>query len=549
MIIDEKIKIKLSNKIVGHYRKKNKDLKSGDIIEIHPTELPLGSNKKIKVQCSNCKTIKEISYYDYNKITDNDSKKYYCQKCKGISIKNGTQEKYGVDNVFQLNSVKEKSKETCKEKYGVEHHLQNQEILEKQKNTIIEKYGVEYLMRSDKIKEKSKETCLDKYGVDVSSKSEIVKENTKINNNQKYGVDYTSQLESVKNKIKVSKEQHIFDKYSNMGLKSINGNMYLFNCDKNHEYEIHSGLLYHRIKYETVLCTKCNPINSYNISGLELQLQDFIKDNYNGDIIFSTRNVINPYELDIYLPELKISFEFNGLYWHNELNKSNDYHYKKTKKCLEKDIQLIHIYEDDWKYKNEIVKSRIMNIISNTNKKIYARKCEVKNVDNKESKQFLIDNHIQGFVGSKYKIGLYHNDELVSLMTFGKTRNPLGYKSNENDYELLRFCSKKNTNVVGGASKLFKYFVKNYNYDSIISYADRSWSKGDLYEKLGFVFISETKPNYYYVIDDLRHYRYNFRKDILVKEGYDANKSEHEIMLDRKIYRIYDSGTLKYVLK
>jgi hypothetical protein len=111
---------------------------------------------------------------------------------------------------------------------------------------------------------------------------------------------------------------------------------------------------------------------------------------------------------------------------------------------------------------------------------------------------------------------------------------------NSDDFELLRFCNKLNTNEIGGASKLFKYLLK-MNIKKIISYADRSWSNGGLYEQLGFKFIKKTLPNYYYIIDGHRKYRFNYRKDKLVKEGFDPNKSEHEIMIDRKIYRIYDS--------
>jgi len=484
MIVNEKVIVKTTNKNIKYYKKYCPSAKSGDEINIDIKYLSRGSKQKILVKCDECGIEKSMSYKDYIRITKHFEKLYYCKKCKDISIKKGTQEKYGVDNVFQLNSVKEKSKETNLEKYGVEHVSQNNNIKEK-------------------IKEKLKET--------------------KFNNTILYFLE---------------KGIEILDK---------NKNIYTISCEKCGKYDISSSLLYNRIKYETILCTKCNPINSYNISGLELQLQEFIKDNYSGKIIENTRNIINPYEIDIYLPELKLAFELNGVYWHNELNKSNDYHYNKSVLCKKKNIQIIHIYEDDWKYKKEIVKSRILNKLNKTPNKIYARKCEIKEInDNKLVRDFLDKNHIQGFVGSSVKLGLYYNNELVSLMTFGKTRKPLGLNDTESKFELLRFCNKLNMNVIGGASKLFKCFINNYEYDEIISYADRSWSMGELYKTLDFNFVSETKPNYYYVIDDIRHNRYNFRKDILVKEGYNANKSEHEIMLDRKIYRIYDSGSLKY---
>ena len=127
-------------------------------------------------------------------------------------------------------------------------------------------------------------------------------------------------------------------------------------------------------------------------------------------------------------------------------------------------------------------------------------------------------------------------------MTFGNCRIAI-------EYELLRFCNKLNTNVIGGASKLFNYFIKTYQPIEIVTYADRSISQGKLYKTLGFTFIGKTKPNYYYIIGDIRYHRFKFRKDKLIKQGFDSNKTEHEIMIDRKILRIYDSGNLKYNLR
>jgi hypothetical protein len=231
------------------------------------------------------------------------------------------------------------------------------------------------------------------------------------------------------------------------------------------------------------------------------------------------------------------------------LYKSNDYHLKKTEECEKQGIHLIHVFEDDWIYKQDIVKSRIMSLLCKS-EKIYARKCEIKEIkDNKLVKDFLETNHLQGYIGAKVKLGLYFEEKLVSLMTFGNLRKSMGKKSSHNTYELIRFCNELNVNIIGGASKLLKYFVKNYKPEEIISYADRSWSQGNLYKKLGFEFVCKTRPNYYYVIDGHKKYRFSFRKDILVKNGYDPKKSEHQIMNDRKIYRIYDSGHLKFFFK
>ena len=296
-------------------------------------------------------------------------------------------------------------------------------------------------------------------------------------------------------------------------------------------------------------CQKCGMITSH----YEDSLFDYIKSIYKGKIIRDNRTILSNLKqsLDIYIPDLKIAFEFDGLYWHNELNKPDkNYHLKKTEECFKKGIQLIHIFEDEWLYKQDIVKSRIKNLLGLITDKIYARKCIIKEITNKESKTFCENNHIQGGINSKYSFGLFFNNELVSVMTFGDKRKNLGSKSITDNYELLRFCNKLNTSVIGGASKLLKYFIKTYNPQEIISYADRRWSIGKLYETLNFKFSHESQPNYFYVFGDKKKNRFNFRKNILIeKYNCPENMTEHEFCLSQKWYRIYDCGTLVYVWK
>jgi hypothetical protein len=164
-------------------------------------------------------------------------------------------------------------------------------------------------------------------------------------------------------------------------------------------------------------------------------------------------------------------------------------------------------------------------------------------------RDFLEKNHLQGFVGSSIKLGLFFENELVSIMTFGGLRKSLGQKNTKGSFELLRFCNKINHNVVGGASKLLKYFIKNYSPCNIISYSDFSRSDGNLYKKLGFELSHLSEPNYYYIINGVRNHRFNFRKDKLVKEGFDKNKTEVQIMKERKIMRIFDCGMEKWILE
>ena len=261
----------------------------------------------------------------------------------------------------------------------------------------------------------------------------------------------------------------------------------------------------------------------------------------------SNRDILNGKEIDILINDKNIGIECDGLIYHSELfNDDKNYHINKTNLCNDKGIRLIHIFEDEWKLKNNIVKSMLKNILDKNDTKIYARKCELKKVNQKEKKEFLENNHIQGDVNSKINLGLFYNDELVSLMTFGGLRINLGSKQEEGSYELLRFCNKLNTNVIGGASKLFKYFIKTYAFKKIKSYCDLRWFKGKLYEILGFNLVRTSKPNYFYTKGCLRENRFKYRKDKLVADGFDKNKTERDIMIENKYYRIYDCGCNVY---
>lgn len=285
----------------------------------------------------------------------------------------------------------------------------------------------------------------------------------------------------------------------------------------------------------------------HSTSNGEQEIIEFIKElGFNPT---PNRKILNGLELDIFIEEKNVAIEYDGLYWHNELYKKPNYHLNKTKECLKHGIQLIHIFEDEWLSKKDIVKSRIRNILGVIDNKIFARKCIVKEVNSVETSIFLDDNHTQGKCNSSIRLGLFYKNELVSMMTFGKQRVFMGNKSKDG-YEMVRFCNKINTNVIGGASKLLSHFVKYYEPSSITSYADRRWSNGNLYKKLGFTLSKETKPSYFYVIKSKRVYRFNMRKDILVsKYGCPKEVSEHEFCKSKKWYRIYDCGTLHFEYK
>lgn len=292
-------------------------------------------------------------------------------------------------------------------------------------------------------------------------------------------------------------------------------------------------------------CPKCFKEKS----NVEQELFDYIKSLLpNVDVEENNRTVLNGKEIDVYIPSLKIGFEMDGLIWHSErFDTEKNYHINKTEYAIENGVKLIHIFEDEWTNKNTICKSRIKSILGIVDERIYARKCHVKLVPYLESREFLNDNHLQGFAPSSINIGLYYNDELVDIMTFGKKRINVGSKQEHDNYELIRMCSKLNTIVIGGASKMLKYFIKLYIPKSIITYADRRWSFGSVYEKIGFNFTHASKPSYFYVINKKRVNRYTLRKDVLVsKYGCSKEMTEKEFCYSKGWYRIYDCGCLCY---
>lgn len=394
--------------------------------------------------------------------------------------------------------------------------------------------------------------------------------------NDKFGDRYTfsdSEFNRMKDPIKFydnkngyyfiqSPSNRILDRDPSMNLDIFKFKSKLIHGDK-YSYEIESDIIASKSKIDIICnkhgkfeqivnnhlsganCPKCSSSNI--ISYKEVEISDYLSEYI--EVETNNRTILDGKELDIYIPSKNIAIEFNGLYWHSELYKDKNYHLDKTERCIENGVNLIHVWEDDWKYKQDIVKSMLLNKIGQTPNKIYARKTEVKVIqDTKIVSKFIEENHLQGKVGSKIKLGLYHENELISLMTFGSLRKNLGQESKKGHYELLRFCNKKYTSVIGGASKLFKYFITNYKPLSIISYANRDHSDGNLYKQLGFILDKKTKPNYYYIKNNFRYNRFNFRKDVLTKEGYNKNKTEKQIMLERGYYRIYDSGSYKYII-
>jgi hypothetical protein len=500
MLLTKNFLVKINQGNLGFYRNllNNSDLKINNIINLPIDYISKHSKFRVDVKCDICDKINNVSYLSYNNSLNYGF--YSCNKCKTVKTKATNLKKYGVET---FNNI------------------------DKRKNTMNNLYGYYYNNRYA-----SKQTCIEKYGFDNVSYLNNVKDKKKNTIFNNYGVDNPTYIKDGK---------FIYEQDGYINYDKIN-KIHTIVCD-DHTFEINTNLFYSRYYSNTTICTICNPIGENRQKSIkEKNLYEFIKLHYDKQIIQGYRD---QFEIDIYLPELNLGFEFNGLYWHSEIYKDKNYHLDKTKFFKNKGINIIHIWEDDWDYKVDIIKSFILNKISKTSNKIYARKCEIKIVNTKEYKAFINKNHLQGYVNSIIKLGLYYKNDLVSIMTFdtfeGRKKMEIG------GWNLSRFCTVLNTNVIGGASKLLKYFIKNYNPSRIISYADISWSNGNLYDNLKFQNIGESKPDYKYIVNEKRINKSRFRKDKLNLE--DKTKvTESQIMIDKNIYKIYDCGKIKFEL-
>lgn len=512
------------------------------------------------------------------KLEDQCLKKYgkkHVSQVKEIrdKVKNTLKKNFGVENPMDIPGSVEKIKQTKKEKYGDENYNNP----EKNKKTCLERYGVEYSSQSEIMKEHSRETCMDKYGVPNAGWIEESQKKIKETNLKKYGVEYSMQNKEIQKKSENTfikkygvKTPFLLDRVRDISTKTMgiysydnilmkneydipcftkdeylnreNDNIELkFKCKKcgSEFYAKHQDGTHHR-------CPNCYP-SCGGTSNDEKEIFEYITSLVDCEVKSNDRSIITPLELDIYIPDKKIAFEYDGLYWHSIACKEKNYHINKTKLCEEQGIQLIHIFENEWITKKNIVKSRIKNLISSNTSKIFARKCTIKEVDGMTSFDFLDNNHIQGGIRSSINIGLYNKDDLVALMCFSKERFSKKY-----EYELTRFCTKLDTSVIGGASRLMKYFERTYHPKSIVSYADRRWSMGKMYENLGFTLDHVSPPCYWYFKsnDEYKlHSRIKFQKHKLSKllENYDESKSEMKNMIDNGWNAIYDCGN--YVFK
>lgn len=251
----------------------------------------------------------------------------------------------------------------------------------------------------------------------------------------------------------------------------------------------------------------------------------------------------------MWIKDSKVAIEFHGLVHHSERAIFNTKDIREVKNLHEikylyakrEGIKLIQIFEDEWVFKKEIIKSMIKNRLSLNDNKIFARKCEIKEVSAKDRHAFFEITHISGDIKALKSFGLFYENELISALSLRNTWN----KSYGNVIEIARFATKLNTNVVGGFQKLLKQAEKwalENKFEAILTYADCRFGSGKVYYNSGFNYKGKTSPNYFYEKDGIRENRFKHRKN-LVLEGNTEREQQNKLGW----YAIYDAGNEIYL--
>lgn len=468
--------------------------------------------------------------------------------------------RYGVDHAMHSPEIAKKQKQTCMDNYGVSNPWLSDVIQQRRLNTMIDRYGVEYALQHSTFLKKHEQTMKDTYGMAHALQNEQLKNKKDQTMKDTYGVAHALQDEELKDKAIKQRKQTMQELY---GCHSQQRHISDDSLTKLHDAE---WLTYqHQEKQRTLLDIaielkvqhstigryfSIHNINvmRFNFSRSELDLFNMISDIVPDEkIVHNTKKVIPPQELDVFMPKRKLAFEYNGIYWHSELQgKTKKYHINKTNQAGDSSIRLIHIFEHEWILKQPIVESRIRSVLGKTETKIYARKCDIVSLDSTQRIMFNNANHIQGDCPSSINYGLVVDNEVVACMTFGRSRFSKGH-----EFELLRFANKLNTSVVGGASRLFKHFIKTIKPNSIITYSDKRWNTGELYSILGFTYSHTSSPNYFYFHknNNLKLLsRQSFQKHKLESKlgVFDPNMTEWENMAANGYDRIWDCGNDVY---
>lgn len=476
------------------------------------------------------------------------------------------QEQYGVTNVSQLQYVRDKISEsnsspevqhrracTSLQNWGVDNPAKHPDIRAK----------MSAKMKTAEYLEGRKQTCLRLYDAESPMQNEEVKRKQRATNRRNHNMD--GHPHTREDFMKMMTDPSKVDAYL-----AFRADPALFIKSNYTQAPIITQLerdlgVTNTPIYNILIAHDCRELLATTYSTMEDDIVNYLLSICPTLIIErNNRSIISPQEIDIYLPEYKLGIECNPVATHNSSfvdpwgsrPKHYKYHQNKSNAASDAGVFLFHVFGYEWNNKQDIIKSMLRNLLHQSSESIGARSCYVAEIDHNTCCKFLMDNHRQGATTALIRLGLYRKDtdELISVMTFSKPRHTMGKSADACEYELTRFCSKLNTNVIGGASKLFKYFIQTYHPESISSFSDIAHTSGHLYETLGFSYASCTGPSYVWVdlYDNIYYHRvvcqkHNLRK-LFKDETIDIdNCSERQIMESHKFARVYDCGVVKWI--
>ncbi len=465
-------------------------------------------------------------------------------------VKSTSLEKYGVDHYSQTDEYKQRVITSNLEKYNVSHVMHLSETKQKIKNTNLIKYGFDNPAKNYNVQSKIKETNLIRYGCTNPLLNLDIQQQIKDTNIIKYGYINPLSNASIREKSVATKREHYFSADT---LEKLTNASWL-------ENEQHSGKTVHEIANDIGISSSqlCKIFHSLNInivrhSASELERRLYLHYDQKGvKIITNNRTIISPKELDLYFPDYNLAIEINGCYFHSEqYNKTQMYHLQKTNACISQNIALLQFWDTEinekWEQTINLIDSRL-----GLHSKLYARHTNLQVVNSAEKAQFISTHHLQGDVNSLINLGLYDTtNRLIMVATFGKPR----FTKATNTFELLRLCSFSGLQVVGGASKLIKHFVKCYMEpnDVLLSYCNRRYSTGNVYYKLGFTLESTSPPGFFY-IDKSGKYagsRYQWQKHLMKHKllTFDNTLTASQNMENNGFFKVWDCGQLVFKLK
>lgn len=468
--------------------------------------------------CSNKCTGSDPEFLDKVRNTNKETYKNNYKNIRDKMDKTNLK-KYGTTKPNDLKEIRDAIENTMLEKYGVRFSHQNPDILAKVIKTNLNRYDVKWTSQSDDVKKKIVEAWANK----TKDEIEEISRKRRKTNKERYDVDNPGKrLDFLK--LEERKEEFLkilYQRLNEMGFELLDE--YIDNIT-NHRWKCNTCDSLFTENWRNMcrgyLCPICYPRNKDSKS--QKEISDFII-SLGFEIIKNDNDQIKPYEIDIYIPYLKLGIEVNGLYWHSELYHSSFSHLNKTKMCENKGISLIQIFEDEWIFKPEVVKYRLKSILNKDNLSEFNEDyLEIKEIDNDIKDNFLRNYHLDPVDNSMINLASFYNSELIGIMTFDQ-------KDDNGSYRINRFCTNYDYNSKEICKNLVNYFKRKYNCQELVKYEDRRWSNGELYYDLGFRFISNTEPQCWNIdgINRIRNY-----------------ESE-----DNNLLRIYDCGKIKLALE